>query len=124
MDNEKAPGWQLFKIVSISTNGTVEPVGDNQHYFVGKLPQYKDDAFTDCAHLCSGDRPGETLKVPLTFNAGMFVDDDGSVGLRLHLDDKDWDRAMRRFNHRLYSDADSIIFGYKVSPDEMQALRN
>ena len=124
MDNEKAPGWQLFRIVSISANGTVDPAGGNHHYFVGKLPQTKDGAFTDCAHLCSGDRAGETVKVPLTFNAGMFVEDDGSIGLRLHLDDKSWDQAMRRMHHAPDCETDTIIFGYKVSPDEMQALRN
>ena len=127
MDNEKAPGWQLFRIVSISANGTVGPVGDpgtNRHYFVGKLPQTKEGAFTDCAHLCSGDRAGETVKVPLTFNAGMFVEDDGSIGLRLHLEDQDWDQAMRRMHHAPDYDTDTIIFGYKVSPDEIRTLRN
>ena len=126
-DEEKDSRWQLFRILSISMDGSVEPVDDvpNDHcYFVGKLPPNKNGAFTDCPHLCSGDRPGENVKVPLTFNAGMFVQDDGSIGLRLHFDNHGWDEAMRRFHLSPDPDANTIIFGYKVSPDEIRALRN
>ena len=118
------PGWQLFKIASISMTPpvAVESDGRNDAFrFIGKICAKGADESLDYTQPCAQNRVDPTLKIPLIFTAEVVVEGDGPIDLHLRLDDQNWDEAMRQKNYIRDPGVDTLMFGYKVLPGDIEA---
>ena len=122
------PGWQLFKIASISitppANAPVAAGSDDRKdtlCFMGKIWARGADESLDYTQLRVQDRADYDIKIPLTFNAEVVIEGDGPIDLHLRLDEQNWDEAMRRAKYMPGSGVDTLVFGYKVLSGDIEA---
>ena len=117
-------GWQLFRIASISIPAPVDAGSDDRndaYCFIGKIYSKETEESIDYSDPRIKDRADWTVKVPLTFNADVVVEGDGPIDLHLRIDEHDWDEVMRRTKYIRGSGVDTLVFGYKVLPGDIEA---
>ena len=117
-------GWQLFRIASISIPAPVDAGSDDRndaYCFIGKIYSKETEESIDYSDPRIKDRDDRTVKVPLTFNADVVVEGDGPIDLHLRIDEHDWDEVMRRTKYIRGSGVDTLVFGYKVLPGDIEA---
>ena len=117
-------GWQLFRIASISMVAPVDAGSEDRndaYCFIGKIYPEGTDGSIDYTHPGIKGRDDRTVKVPLTFNADVVVEGDGPIDLHLRIDETNWDEVMRRTKYIRGSGVDTLVFGYKVLPGDIEA---
>ena len=117
-------GWQMFRIVSISINAPFTAGSDDRndaYCFIGKIYPKETEESIDYSHPRIKDRADRTVKAPLTFNADVVIEGDGPIDLHLRIDEHNWDEVMGRTKYIRGSGVDTLVFGYKVLPGEIEA---
>ena len=117
-------GWQLFRIASNSIPAPVDAGSDDRndaYCFIGKIYSKGIDGSIDYTHPGIKDRDDRTVNIPLTFKADVVVEGDGPIDLHLRFDENNWDEVMRRTKYIRGSGVDTLVFGYKVLPGDIEA---
>ena len=123
-DRKEDLGWQMFRIASISIPAPVDAGSDDRndaYCFIGKIYSKETEESIDYSDPRIKGRDDRTVKVPLIFNAVVMVGGDGPIDLHLRIDEHNWDEVMRRTKYIRGSGVDTLVFGYKVLPGDIEA---